>query len=104
MKLGDEFLDVVHDAAVVHRCLPLAMPSVASSRDARLRNRRTGHDFRFVSSSPTTRRSLPCSRAALSTLDEAEYWGPSGHPIHCSFHQILSMRLSWHPAYETAAL
>ena len=58
----------------------------------------------FVSSSGTTNIMWPCSFAALSTLDEAEYSGPSGQPIHCSFHQILSMRLSWQPAEETATL
>ena len=35
----------------------------------------------------------------MSTLDDAAYCGPIGQPIHCSFHQILSMRLSWQPAY-----
>ena len=58
----------------------------------------------FVSSSPTTSSTLPCRRCALSTFDEAAYSGPIGHPIHCSFHQILSIRLSWQPADETAAL
>ena len=41
---------------------------------------------------------------ALSTLEAAAYSGPIGHHIHCSFHQILSIRLSWHPAEEAATL
>ena len=47
---------------------------------------------------------LPCSLYALSTFDDAAYCGPSGQPIHCSFHQILSMRLSWQPLLVTATL
>ena len=58
----------------------------------------------LVSISPTISSSAPCSRQALSTLDDSEYCGPIGHPIHCSFHQILSIRLSWQPAADTAAL
>jgi hypothetical protein len=31
-------------------------------------------------------------------------WPDFGQPIHCSFHQILSMRLSWQPQSLTATL
>src|SRR5919108_1065266 len=48
----------------------------------------------LVSSSPTTSSTFPCKRHAWSTFDESEYCCSIGHPIHCSFHQILSMRLS----------
>src|SRR5580658_38555 len=58
----------------------------------------------FLSISPITSISLPFNRHALSTFDDSEYCGPMGQPIHCSFHQILSMRLSWQPEFETAAL
>ena len=46
------------------------------------------------------RRAAPCPaadrRCRHSTTRRTA--GPIGHPIHCSFHQILSMRLSWQPA------
>src|ERR1039457_4199889 len=56
----------------------------------------------LLSISPAISSTLPCNRDAWSTLDDAAYCRPSGQPIHCSFHQILSMRLSWHPLLATA--
>ena len=58
----------------------------------------------FVSISPTIRSSLPRRFFALSIFDDSEYQGPTGYPIHCSFHDALSIRLSWQPQAETAAL
>ncbi len=58
----------------------------------------------FVSISPTIKSSLPFNRWALSIFDEAAYQGPTGYPIHCSFHEALSIRLSWQPQAEAAAL
>ena len=37
-------------------------------------------------------------------FDDSAYQGPTGYPIHCSFHEALSIRLSWQPHAETAAL
>jgi hypothetical protein len=56
------------------------------------------------SSSPTVSRSLPVSLFAWVTLLHAAYSGPTGQPIHCSFHQTLSIRLSWQPQSATATL
>jgi len=40
----------------------------------------------------------------LSTFEDSPYHGPMGQPIHCSFHQILSIRLSWQPHEDTATV
>ncbi len=58
----------------------------------------------LLSISPITISTRPCSFAALSTFDAAAYSGPIGQLIHNSFHQILSMRLSWQPLLVTATL
>src|SRR5258707_1193603 len=58
----------------------------------------------LLSSSPTESNSFPLSLLAFSAFEQAMYFGPNGHPIHCSFHQILSIRLTWHPQDETATL
>ena len=58
----------------------------------------------FVSSSPQTSSSFPCSLPAFTMFELASYSGPTGQPIHSSFHHTLSIRLSWQPANDTAAL
>src|ERR1022692_472667 len=45
----------------------------------------------LVSNSGTTNCNLPFKRYALSTFEDSAYSGPIGQPIHCSFHQVLSM-------------
>ena len=78
-----------------------------------LRHLDTGLIYRAVAKamldaghSPGNRARAVAAAEALdpSTFDEAAYSGPSGQLIHCSFHQILSMRLSWQPEFETPTL
>ena len=56
----------------------------------------------FWSSSPTTSKSFPFMRWAWTEFDDSSHEASSGQPIHCSFHQILSIRLSWQPQSATA--
>lgn len=48
------------------------------------------------------RSSSALSLLTSSTFDCQEYSSTTGHPIHCSFHNILSILFPWHPDEATA--